>query len=463
MKLLSFTLLLILSLINHSHAAKPNMIIILADDLGYRDVSFNGSKDINTPHIDTIAKNGIKCTQAYVTYSVCGPSRAGLITGRYQGRFGFERNPRFQPNNKNTGLDLKEDTIASLLKKANYHTGVIGKWHLGAHNVFHPLNRGFDEFYGMLGGGKRYFPSDLKIKNDKLAKTEEQSYRSYMNRNWKSEKTKKYLTEELTDEAVDFINRNSKKPFFLYLSYNAPHGPLQSPKKYMDRFPNIKEKKRKTYAGMVSCLDDGVGEVMKALRANKIEKNTIVVFLSDNGGPEKSNASNNGNLRGQKSDLYEGGIRVPFAIQWKGTIPAGKTYRKTISSLDIAATIVELAKVKTHPERPLDGINLVPVFTGKKKADPNRLITIRKFDHKGFVIKRGKYKLVIPPNSDTMELYDISKDIGEKKNIAKQYPEIVKELGEIRKQWVKELKDSYFDGLMVNKDGTPRKAKKKKK
>ena len=320
-------------------------------------------------------------------------------------------------------------------------------------------------FYGMLGGGKRYFPSDINNKADKEVSTESGSYRSMLNRNWQPVKTTKYLTEELTDEAVSFINRNKERPFFLYLSYNAPHGPLQSPKKYMDRFPEIKKRKRKIYAGMVSCLDDGVGQVMQALRDNKLDKQTIVVFLSDNGGPENANASNNGELRGQKSSTYEGGIRVPFAIQWPGKLPRGKEYNGIVSSLDIASTIVKVAKAKAkgHPDRPLDGINLVPVLRGKKKADPNRLITMRKFDQGLYVFRRGKYKLVISQKDQKPELYNIEEDISEEKNIAKQYPEIVSELNKLRLEWIKELKDSYFDGLTVNKDGTKRNGKKRKK
>ena len=466
MKLKTLTLALLSCLSISVHAEKkPNLIVILADDLGYRDVGFNGSRDIKTPHIDTIAKNGVTCSAAYVTYSVCGPSRAGLITGRYQGKFGFGRNPRYAPQNPSVGLNVKEKTVATLLKKVGYHTGVIGKWHLGAHDVFHPLNRGFDEFYGMLGGGKRYFPEDLTIANDKLAKSEEQSYRSLINRGRKPEKTEKYLTEEFTEEAVDFINRNKDKPFFLYLSYNAPHGPLQSPKKYMDRFPNITAKKRKIYAGMVSCLDDGVGEVLEALRKNNIEENTIVVFLSDNGGPEHSNGSNNGNLREGKSSVYEGGIRVPFAIQWKGKLPAGKTYGKPISSLDIAATIVELAKAPQNEGRPLDGENLIPFLKGEKKdARPHAFIPMRKYDQRRYAIRHGVYKLVIINKNDEekVELYNVYKDIGEKKDIAAENPDIVERIQKYRTNWEKKLIKPKFAGLMINLDGTPRKKKAEK-
>ena len=377
-------LCLSVSCLLNGQTKKPNMIVIMTDDLGYADVGFNGSKDIPTPNIDRIAKNGVKFTNGYTSYSVCGPSRAGFITGRYQQRFGFERNPQYKSDDPNMGLPKDENTIAETLKKVGYTSGIIGKWHLGSHISNHPLNRGFDEFYGHLGGGHQYYPENLTLKDSyftgddvkvfvtetrktKKLSAELASYRTLILRNHKPIKTKKYLTEEFSDEAVSFVERNKDKPFFLFLSYNAPHIPLQATKKYLDRFPNIKNKKRKTYAAMVSAVDDGVGLLLNKLEALNLDENTIVVFLSDNGGPESKNGSNNGILREGKGSIYEGGFRVPFALQWKGHVKHG-VYNNPVSSLDIFATIASLSKAPINKDKPLDGVNIIPYLQNTKRG-----------------------------------------------------------------------------------------------
>lgn len=337
--------------------AAPNLIVIMADDLGYADVGFNGCKDIPTPNIDSIASHGVRCTNGYVSYSVCGPSRAGFMTGRYQQRFGFERNPQYKPNDPDMGLTRKEKTIAELLAPVGYHSGIIGKWHLGAHApTSHPMKRGFNEFYGHLGGGHKYMPEDLVIKDSAKARGEAESYRTWILKNHTPVSPRKYLTDEFSDEAVSFVERNKAQPFFLFLSYNAPHTPLQATTKYLDRFSHIKAAKRETYAAMVSAIDDGVGFLLETLRENKLEEKTIVAFLSDNGGPITKNASLNTPLRGAKGDVWEGGLRVPFALQWKGTLPAGKTYDHPVSSLDFAATMAALSGAKVDKAKPLDGV-----------------------------------------------------------------------------------------------------------
>jgi len=290
---------------------KPNVIIILTDDQGYQDVGFNGCKDIPTPNLDKIAKHGIVCTNAYVTYAVCGPSRAGLITGRYQDRFGFGRNPLFAPNDPNQGLPLTEQTLASVLKQADYRTMAIGKWHLGAYEKQRPLNRGFDEFFGFLTGGHMYFPEKLTLSDISEVKSQFAAYKTKILKDNTRVDIKKYLTDALSDEAVNFIERNKEKPFFLYLAYNAPHTPLQVTDKYLNRFKNIENTKRRKYAAMVSSIDDGVGRILNKLEELKIIDNTIIFYLSDNGGPEKHNGSDNGPLREGKGSLYEGGIHVP--------------------------------------------------------------------------------------------------------------------------------------------------------
>jgi arylsulfatase A-like enzyme len=427
----------------------PNLIIILTDDQGYHDVGFNGCKDISTPSLDSIARNGVRFTSGYVSYPVCSPSRAGLLTGRYEQRFGHERNPRFEPNNIKSGLPLSEATLADALGKVGYQSGIIGKWHLGAHPDLHPLKRGFNEFFGMLGGGHRYFPEELTIKEASQAKSrsEEDSYRLQILRNYTPVKTTGYLTDEFSDEAVRFVERHKQEPFFLYLAYNAPHGPLQASEKYLERFKDIKDPKRRAYAAMVSAVDDGVGRLLTKLRELGIEDQTLVFYLSDNGGPTQDNASNNQPLRGGKGSPWEGGWRVPFAVQWPGHLPRGLVYEKPVISLDIFATIVAQANAPANPDRPLDGVNLMPYLTGQKSGPPHDTIYLRMYDKGAFAIRGGDYKLVIPNSTSPAELFNLSADITESKNLAGLHPEQLQTLEKLRREWNAQLVPPAFTGL----------------
>lgn len=429
--------------------AKPNMIVIMCDDLGYADVGFNGCKDIPTPHIDSIAENGVRCTSGYVAYSVCGPSRAGFITARYPQRFGFERNPQYQPHDPDMGLTREEKTIAELLRPVGYHSGIIGKWHLGAHiPTRHPMKRGFDEFYGHLGGGHTYFPEKLTIERSQDAKGESESYRTWLLKNYEPVPPRKYITDDFSDEAVAFVKRNREWPFFLFLSYNAPHTPLEATEEYLNRFPAIKDKKRKTYAAMVSAVDDGVGRVLKELKKYGLEENTIVAFLSDNGGPTTKNASTNAPLRGNKGDAWEGGFRVPFAVQWKSKLPAGSSYKNPVSALDLGATIVTLSGAAVSKDKPLDGVNLIPFLNGENKSKPHDTIYLRQFDRNRFAVRNGNEKIIIPWKGAAPQLYDLSNDIGEQKDIAKERPKRVQELDVLRKKWNDNLIEPTFLGLI---------------
>ncbi len=396
---------------------KPNVIVIMADDLGYGDVGFNGSTEIPTPNIDRIADNGIKFTSAYTTYSVCGPSRAGFITGRYQQRFGFERNPLYRVNDPHMGLPLDEMTIAESVSEVGYTSGIIGKWHLGAHISNHPLNRGFDEFYGHLGGGHKYFPESLTIEDSYDAKNEEQSYLTWLLRNHSPEKTDEYITDEFSNEAVEFVNRHKDNPFFLFLSYNAPHTPMEAKVEDLALFPNLVDEnghKRKTYAAMVYAVDRGVGRVLDKLQELEIEDNTIIFFLSDNGGPINKNASDNGVLRGGKSDVFEGGYRVPFAMQWTGEIDGGGTFNYPVSSLDIFATLSALSNSPINPDKPLDGVNLMPFLRGEEVSPPHETIHIRKFDQDRHAVRYGDMKYIrFKAESPNSRLYDLSTNISE--------------------------------------------------
>lgn len=432
-----------------SPARPPNLIVIMTDDQGYADVGFNGCKDIPTPHIDSIAKNGVRFTDGYVSYAVCSPSRAGFLTGRYQQRFGHERNPLWKPNSRETGLPLSETTLADALGKVGYQSGIIGKWHLGCHPDLHPLKRGFNEFFGHLGGGHRYFPEELTLQHTSEAKNEGDSYKLWIMRDQTPVKTTKYLTDEFSDEAARFIEKHKAEPFFLYLAYNAPHSPLQASDKYLARFPDIKNEKRRTYAAMVSAVDDGVGQVLAKLRELGLEEDTLVGFLSDNGGPG-DNASDNQPLRGGKSTPWEGGIRVPFAAQWPGRIPKGLVYQKPVISLDIFATIAAQANATANPDRPLDGVNLLPYLTGENPGAPHDALYLRMFDRGTYVVRNQDLKLVIEKKDASPELYNLKQDIGETTNIAGSNSEKLGALQNLRAQWNAQLVPPVFEGLKPN-------------
>lgn len=442
-----FALVTFLSLVGSGVVAgeKPNLIVIMCDDLGYADVGFNGSQQIPTPGIDRIANEGVRFTDAYVTYCVCGPSRAGFMTGRYQGRFGFCRNPLYKPDDPNTGLAKEEQTLGEALQKAGYHTGIIGKWHLGAHISHHPLNRGFDEFFGHLGGGHKYFQADYQKKDSASAKNEWESYHTWIMRNHDPVEISKYLTDAFSDEAVDFVKRNHEKPFFLFLSYNAPHGPLQASEEYLARFPDISNKDRQTYAAMVSAVDDGVVDLLSTLDDLGIANNTIVFFLSDNGGAT-SNASDNTPLRGHKSNVWEGGFRVPMAVRWPAKFDAGGVYKHPVSSLDIFATIAAESGAPENPGRPLDGVNLVPYITGADEGRPHRSIYLRKFDHGQYAIRHLDHKLVGPETDAAPQLFALPNDIGEGNDLAPTEPETVEMLKRFYNEWESELIDPAFKG-----------------
>ncbi|WP_297337600.1 sulfatase [Algoriphagus sp.] len=396
---------------------KPNIILILADDLGYADLSLTGSNQIQTPNIDAIAKSGVQFTQGYVSAPVCSPSRAGLLTGRNQVTFGYDNN--LAENQKGfdpafAGLPVDQKTMADRLKEAGYVTGLVGKWHLGSQEQFHPLNRGFDEFWGYLGGGHHYFKSEPEGKG----------YLTPLISNYKKPQAITYLTDDKGDECVDFIRRHSDEPFFLYASFNAPHAPLQATEEDLALFAHIQDPDRRTYLAMVHRLDQNVGKILNALESEGLEENTIVVFLSDNGGPVDSNASLNAPYNGQKGILLEGGLRVPFMIKWPAKIPANSRFDQAISSLDLMPTFLEAAGINFETEK-LDGKNLMPYVLGEKSEAPHPSLTWR------FTISAGiledNWKLIRLPDRLPL-LFDLSRDPSELNNLANEYPEITQEL-----------------------------------
>ncbi|MCG6189164.1 sulfatase [Maribellus maritimus] len=403
---------------------KPNFILILADDLGFADLSLNGSKQIHTPNIDRLAENGVNFTNGYVSAPVCSPSRAGLLTGRNQVHFGHDNNlAEVQPgfDEKYNGLPLTETTIAARLKKQGYVTGLIGKWHLGAEPYFHPLKRGFDEMWGYTGGGHDYF----------VAENDGNGYKCPIECNYKTPQPITYITDDKGDECIDFIKRHKNEPFFLFASFNAPHAPMQATKEDLELFKHIKDKKRRTYCAMVHRLDVNVGRIIKTLEKEGLEESTLIVFLSDNGGPCDQNASVNAPFNGQKGILLEGGIHVPFIMKWKEKLPAGKTFNDPVISIDIARTFFELAGGRVTSDIKLEGVNLIPFLTGEMNTKPHNSFNWR-FTISA-AIREGNWKLIRLPDRLPM-LFDLSKDISEQNDVAldhlEQTKSMLKKLGD---------------------------------
>lgn len=387
---------------------KPNFIIILADDLGFADLSLNGSTQIPTPNIDRLAENGVNFTNGYVSGPVCSPSRAGMLTGRNQVTFGHDNNlggvqPGF--DEEYNGLPLTETTIAKRLQNLGYTTGLVGKWHLGTLPKFHPTQRGFDQFWGYTGGGHDYF----------TALPDGKGYKAPIECNYKTPQEITYITDDKGDECVDFIKRNKDESFFLFASFNAPHAPMQAIAADLELFQHIKDKKRRAYCAMVHRLDVNVGRIVKALEENGVAENTMVVFLSDNGGPCDSNGSINAPFNGQKGILLEGGIHVPFVMSWPGNLPAGETYNNPVISLDLAATFFELAGGVKTDEIKFDGVNLIPYLKNETKGRPHESFNWR-FTISA-AIRQGDWKLVRLPDRLPL-LFDLSKDISEQNNVA---------------------------------------------
>ena len=459
---LSFMMLSLLGLVafmaegySKPERIKPNVIVIMTDDQGYADVGFNGCTDIPTPNIDRIAYEGVMFTDGYVSYPVCGPSRAGFLTGRYQGRFGFTTNPTISPDHPEAGIPLDEENMAEVLSKVGYKNAIIGKWHMGSHPVHHPLNRGFDHFFGFLSGGHNYFPRQYNLNDLSEVKKPFDWYRTKLfHDRERVDVDADYLTDVLSDKAVDFIKKCSEDedPFFLYVAYNAPHNPLQATQKYLDRFAHIEQWGRKNYAAMVSAVDDGVGQILQALSDVGVDDNTLLFFLSDNGGAS-NNSSDNGVLRNHKGSLFEGGLRVPFALRWKGSIPAGTVYTHPIISLDIMATMTALAGAEVAPERPLDGVNLLPFITDKDKGAPHDYLFWRKFDRQGVAVRSGDIKLVDDRKLPELgyAVFNVVEDVSEKENLAEINLDETEELLEKHAAWKAQLKPTAFPTLGSHK------------
>ncbi len=413
-------------------ASKPNVLLILADDLGYADIGCQAvEKDVKTPNIDSIAQNGVRFTQGYVSCPVCSPSRAGILTGKYQERFGHEHNPTADFDGK-FGLPKDQITLANEFHRIGYATAAFGKWHEGNSEGYYPNQRGFDTFFGFLGGMHTYFQRSAP---------QDQGFNSIRRDNTPVDE-KTYLTDAITREAVSFIDSHATSPFFMYVAYNAVHVPQAAPPKYQNRFPDVTDHQRKMMLAMLSAEDDGVGAVLTKLRDLHLEENTLVIFLSDNGGPTAENGSRNSPLRGFKGQVWEGGIRIPFMLQWKGKLPAGKVLTDPIISLDLFPTTLAAAGADPRKEISLDGINLLPYINGDT-TKPHQTLYWR-FSPQ-WAIRDNNYKLLKTRDGIT-HLFDLEKDPSEKSDLFATSPELANQLQSKFDAWNKTLAEPLWPG-----------------
>ncbi|MBU2918843.1 sulfatase [Psychrosphaera sp. F3M07] len=406
---------------NSDTKEQPNILFILSDDAGYADFGFHGSTEIPTPNLDQLASQGMRFTQAYVSAAVCGPSRAGIMTGKYQQRFGFEENnvPGYMSPNGTTGddmgLPLEQKTMADYLKLQGYRTALFGKWHQGNADRFHPLKRGFDEFSGFRGGARSFWPFNQDNPNERLEDFHEIGFAQYA-------EPKQYYTDELASQTIDFIKRHKQQPWFAFVSLTAPHAPMHATKEDLAQFPELTGV-RKIYAAMMLNMDRNIGRILKELDKLNLAENTLVVFTNDNGGPTDHNASNNYPLSGTKANHLEGGIRVPMLIRWQNVTQPGVRFEYPVSLLDLLPTFNAAANGDNIDG--LDGVSLKPYLTGNNQQRPHQTLYWKK-ENRG-AIRYLDWKLLRFPDRPA-ELYDLHQDPSEINNLASIHPEKVKTL-----------------------------------
>lgn len=407
---------------------KTNIIIIVADDLGWGDVGFNGCKDIPTPHLDELARNGVSFSAGYAAHPYCSPSRAGLITGKHQQRFGHENNTPYNQEDPDAGVPLTEKMLSEVLKANQYNTCAIGKWHLGDAQKFWPTNRGFDQWYGFFGGGMSYWGDTGKkgamhgvLRNGVPVPMAEQTY----------------LTDDFTKEAIQFIEQQKSNPFFLYLAYNAPHGPIHATSEYLSKTDHIEDGARSAYAAMVVGMDEGIGKVIQSLKSQNLYENTLIVFYSDNGG--HINGANSMPFRGHKGMLFEGGIRVPFLVSWPKGIKHPHRYPNAVTALDIFPTALAAAGIEQEKELSLDGVNLLPYLSGHHQGAPHQTLYWRYSDGMGYAVLKDNFKMIRSGYKNDFLLFDLEKDPYEQSNLAKTRPDKLEELIQLYQKWDKTL------------------------
>ncbi|MGB3118045.1 MAG: sulfatase-like hydrolase/transferase [Verrucomicrobiales bacterium] len=415
---------------------KPNILVIVADDLGYADLGVHGGKEVPTPHMDALAASGVRCTSGYVSAPYCSPSRAGFLTGRAQTRFGHEFNPHVG-DEELLGLPLDQRTIADLLKGAGYATALMGKWHQGFSASHHPLSRGFDEYVGFLVGGHNFL-----LHADAEPKFGSAHSHDMIYRGRELQKLNGYTTDLFTDEAMAFMDRQKGNPWFVYLAYNAVHTPLEIMEKHRPRIPErITDPTRVGYLSLLLGLDDALGRLMGHLRESGLDRNTLVFFFGDNGGSGHKpylayNGGINTPLRGDKGQTLEGGIRVPFFVSWPGHLAPGSVYDQAVSAIDVFPTSCAAAGAEVPAA--VEGVNLLPHLSGENAAAPHDALYWRFGPQKA--IRQGKWKLVDWRDFDTKQqsgwqLFDLDQDIGETTDVSSAHPGIVAALTSSWEAW----------------------------
>ncbi|MBT9190124.1 sulfatase family protein [Zobellia russellii] len=452
-KLFLFATILSMTTIGLAQETRPNILVVLCDDLGYADVGFNGSTDIVTPEMDKLARAGVIFSSAYVAHPFCGPSRSALLTGRYPHLTGTPYNLFHNSSDKdedNMGVPLEETYMSKVLQQAGYYTSAIGKWHLGSAPKFHPNKRGFDNFYGFLGGGHDYFPKTYMKTYTEQVKAGNKNIRDYvfpMEHNGKPANETEYITDGFSREANNSIKTAAKKkqPFFIYLAYNAPHVPLQAKTEDMAKFAHIEDKDRQTYAAMVYAVDRGIGSIVKTLKETNQLDNTLIVFLSDNGG-NFDHGANNYPLKGTKGDTWEGGYRVPMFFHWPKKLAENQTFDHPVSALDFYPTFAHLANAKIPQDKKLDGKNIIDHVINKTEPYKDEMIYSLRYreGYNDVGARQGDWKITRMGN-EPWRLHNITEDIGEEKNLSGRYPERLKEMIAKTKAWT----DTFVKPLWV--------------
>lgn len=468
-----------------SHQEGPNVVVIIADDLGKNDLRLFFPEGLDTPHIQQLAEEGIVFTEAYSTSAVCNPSRAGMITGRYQQRFGNERQimARYARNKfeffafknfvntsplqliepwytaselelRKQGLPQSEISLFEAFHAAGYRTGCMGKWHLGYNEPFLPQNKGVDEFYGFYEafslyeakGSNEVVNHKHRIFQNKMIWRQKRKGPSAIVRNGEEIEETEYLTTRIAEEASQFIKNHQEDPFLLLIPFSAPHTPFQAPKTYYERYSHVKDKNKRVYYAMIAALDDAIGEIMKQLKDSGIEDNTLIFFCSDNGGATYTGATDNGDLKGGKMTNFEGGLNVPFIMKWKGNLTPGAEYHQPVSLMDIFTTAFASCHILLPSDIPIDGVNLMPFLSGEREEVPHEYLFWKTDFNKS--VRSGKWKLIVDAREDQMALYDLEADKPESRDLLASHPEVVERLLDKLDEWESGLKPPLWPGVM---------------
>lgn len=465
---------------------KPNIVLIVADDLGKTDISLYGKPPIQTPNIDSIGLKGMTFTEGYITSPICAPSRAGMLTGRYQQRFGFECQPhdrypknriemfvyknliatgdwlvadqaefpRFKDIMKN-GMPPSEIMLSEILQKAGYRTGIAGKWHLGGGEHAIPINRGFDYQYGFYEAYSLYMADtshpDIinqrhKDFSDPFIWGKGRSGNCAIRKNHNVIEEEYYLTDRIAQEANGFIDRNEDGPFFLYVPFLAPHTPFQATKAYYDKLEHIKDRNKRVYNAMIWQLDDAVGSIIEHLEQKGLMENTIIFFLSDNGGATYTEATDNAPLKGGKFTNFEGGLNVPFMVRWDGYVAPRTSYSEPVISMDVFASVLDLANVNYADGRTLDGVSLLPVIIDSMNQPIHDKLCWRSGYNRA--IRAGDWKLITDGLSGNEALYNLRNDKEEQHNLVLTHPDTVKQLKQMHADWESEMTDPKWPRVM---------------